>query len=86
MLYRHRDVQVAAVVAMPHDRWGETPCAFVELSAGADVDADELRDWCRTLLAGYKVPGRFIFMQIPRTTTGKIQKFVLREQARVLAS
>ncbi len=86
VLYRHRDVQVAAVVAMPHDRWGETPCAFVELSAGADVDADELRDWCRTRLAGYKVPGRFIFMQIPRTTTGKIQKFVLREQARALAS
>jgi fatty-acyl-CoA synthase len=85
VLYRHRDVQVAAVVAMPHDRWGETPCAFVELSAGATTDADTLRDWCRTHLAGYKVPGRFIFMPVPRSATGKVQKFVLREQARAIA-
>lgn len=85
VLYRHRDVQVAAVVAMPHDRWGETPCAFVELSAGATTDADALRDWCRSHLAAYKVPGRFIFMPIPRSATGKVQKFVLREQARAIA-
>ena len=85
ILYRHRDVQVAAVVAMPHDRWGETPCAFVELSAGTTTDADALRDWCRTHLAGYKVPGRFVLMPIPRTSTGKVQKFMLREQARILA-
>ena len=85
VLYRHRDVQVAAVVAMPHDRWGETPCAFVELSAGATTDADTLRDWCRSYLAGYKVPGRFVFMQVPRSSTGKVQKFVLREQARAIA-
>ncbi|MCB5198471.1 acyl-CoA synthetase [Loktanella sp. TSTF-M6] len=86
VLYRHPDVAVVAVVAMPHDRWGETPCAFVELSAGANVDPDQLRDWCRSNLAGYKVPGRIVFMPIPRTTTGKIQKFVLREQARALAA
>ncbi|MEH6750468.1 MAG: acyl-CoA synthetase [Paracoccaceae bacterium] len=85
ILYRHSDVQVAAVVAMPHDRWGETPCAFVELSAGTTTDADALRDWCRTHLAGYKVPGRFVLMPIPRTSTGKVQKFMLREQARILA-
>ena len=85
ILYRHRDVQVAAVVAMPHDRWGETPCAFVELSAGTTTDADALRDWCRTHLAGYKVPGRFVLMPIPRTSTGKVQKFMLREQARIMA-
>ena len=86
VLYRHPDVAVVAVVAMPHDRWGETPCAFVELSADADVNADQLRDWCRNHLAGYKVPGRIVFMPIPRTTTGKIQKFVLRDQARALAA
>ena len=85
ILYRHRDVQVAAVVAMPHDRWGETPCAFVELSAGTTTDADALRDWCRTHPAGYKVPGRFVLMPIPRTSTGKVQKFMLREQARMMA-
>ncbi|ETX13530.1 acyl-CoA synthetase [Roseivivax halodurans JCM 10272] len=86
VLYRHPDVAVVAVVAMPHDRWGETPCAFVELSEGADMDPDQLRDWCRNHLAGYKVPGRIAFMPIPRTTTGKIQKFVLRERARALAA
>jgi len=86
VLYRHPDVQVVAVVAMPHNQWGETPCAFVELSADADTSANQLRDWCRTHLAGYKVPGRIVFMPIPRTTTGKIQKFLLREQARALAA
>jgi fatty-acyl-CoA synthase len=86
VLYRHPDVAVVAVVAMPHDRWGETPCAFVELCADAEPNADQLRDWCRMQLAGYKVPGRIVFMPIPRTTTGKIQKFVLREQARALAA
>ncbi|MCC5986323.1 MAG: acyl-CoA synthetase [Pararhodobacter sp.] len=85
-LYRHPAVEVAAVVAMPHEKWGETPSAFVELAAGQHTDADLLRAWCRDRLAPYKVPGRFIFMTIPRTSTGKIQKFVLREQAREMAS
>jgi len=53
--------------------------------AGTNADADTLRDWCRSHLAGYKVPGRFIFMPIPRSSTGKVQKFVLREQARAIA-
>ncbi|MRU15911.1 acyl-CoA synthetase [Roseovarius sp. A21] len=80
-LYRHPSVAVAAVVAMPHEKWGETPCAFVELNVGQEVDEAGLRNWCREHLAHYKVPGRIIFETIPRTSTGKIQKFVLRERA-----
>ncbi len=82
VLYRHPAVAVAAVVAMPHDKWGETPCAFIELAKGRQVDADALRVWCRGHLASYKVPGKFVFAEIPRTPTGKIQKFVLRQKAR----
>ncbi|MFX0544238.1 acyl-CoA synthetase [Roseovarius sp. S1116L3] len=81
-LYRHPAVSVAAVVAMPHEKWGETPCAFIELAAGQEVEAEALRAWCRDHLAHYKVPGRFVFTDIPRTSTGKIQKFVLRDRVR----
>jgi len=81
-LYRHPAVSVAAVVAMPHDKWGETPCAFIELAQGQETTADDLRAWCRERLASYKVPARFVFSDIPRTSTGKIQKFLLREQAK----
>ncbi|MCD9149237.1 acyl-CoA synthetase [Pseudophaeobacter flagellatus] len=84
-LYRHPAVAIAAVVAMPHEKWGETPCAFVELAVGKTVDAETLRAWCKEQLASYKVPGQFVFMPIPRTSTGKIQKFVLREQAKEFA-
>jgi fatty-acyl-CoA synthase len=84
-LYRHPAVEVAAVVAMPHDKWGETPCAFVELAAGEIGDPATLRAWCKDQLAHYKVPGEFVFMPIPRTSTGKIQKFVLRERAKEIA-
>ncbi|SEL03744.1 fatty-acyl-CoA synthase [Roseovarius azorensis] len=83
-LYRHPAVAVAAVVAMPHEKWGETPCAFVELAMGQTVEEDALREWCRDYLAPYKVPSRFVFMPIPRTATGKIQKFVLRERVKDL--
>lgn len=83
-LYRHPAVGVAAVVAMPHEKWGETPCAFIELASGHEADAESLRSFCREQLASYKVPGRFVFTEIPRTSTGKIQKFVLRAQAREL--
>ena len=83
-LYRHPAVEIAAVVAMPHEKWGETPCAFIELAPDQQVDTDMLRIWCRDHLAPYKVPRKFIFMKIPRTLTGKIQKFVLREQAQNL--
>ncbi len=85
-LYRHPAVAVAAVVAMPHEKWGETPCAFIELVSSQDIDAATLKDWCRKELAGYKVPSRFVFMDIPRTSTGKIQKFVLRDYAKAHAS
>ena len=81
-LYRHPAVMYAAVVAQPDDKWGETPCAFVELKAGALVNADDLTKFCRAHLAGFKVPKRFVFTELPKTSTGKIQKFVLREQAK----
>ncbi len=84
--YHHPAVAVAAVVAMPHEKWGETPCAFVELAPGQRVDADTLRAWCGDHRAPYKVPGKFVFTPVPRTSTGKIQKFLLREQARELAA
>jgi fatty-acyl-CoA synthase len=72
----------AAVVAQPDDTWGETPCAFIELKLGASVTAEELRLFCREHLARYKVPKTFIFREIPKTSTGKIQKFALREIAK----
>ena len=79
-LYRHPAVEVAAVVAMPDDKWGEVPCAFVELAEQADVTEEQLETWCREQLAGFKVPKRFEFTEIPRTSTGKIQKFELRKR------
>ena len=71
-----------AVVANPDDKWGETPLAFVELRAGAHATAEQLVAHCRGLLAGYKVPREVRFEEIPKTSTGKIQKFALRERAR----
>ena len=81
-LYRHPAVMACAVVARPDPKWGETPLAFVELKAGAQVTAAELIAHCKGLLAGYKVPREVRFEPIPKTSTGKIQKFVLREQAK----
>ena len=81
-LYRHPSVLSAAVVAQPDEKWGETPCAFVELKPGSNLTAEELRLFCREHLAGYKVPRNFIFQEIPKTSTGKIQKFALREIAK----
>jgi fatty-acyl-CoA synthase len=87
VLYRHPDVMEAAVVAKPDDRWGETPCAFVTLKAGAAaVSADDIIGWCRDNLAHYKCPRHVVFGPLPKTSTGKIQKFVLREQARTAQS
>lgn len=85
VLYAHPSVGIVAVVAMAHEKWGETPCAFIELADAQQVTADELREWCRKRLAPFKVPKAFFFTQIPRTSTGKIQKFALREQTRMLA-
>jgi len=81
-LYRHPAVLSAAVVAQPDEKWGETPCAFVELKFGASVSEAELRAFCREQLARYKVPKTFVFRELPKTSTGKIQKFVLREVAK----
>jgi fatty-acyl-CoA synthase len=81
-LYKHPAVQAAAVVAKPDDKWGETPCAFIELKPGEKVTADELIAWCRNNLAAYKCPRYVVFADIPKTSTGKIQKFKLREMAK----
>jgi len=81
-LYKHPAVQAAAVVARPHDKWGETPCAFVELKPGMSASSDELIEHCRNLLAKFKCPRYVIFRELPKTSTGKIQKYVLREQAK----
>jgi fatty-acyl-CoA synthase len=81
-LYKHPAVAAAAVVAAPDPKWGEVPCAFVELREGAEVTEEELVQHCRRLLAGFKVPKRFIFGPIPKTSTGKIQKYILRERAK----
>ena len=81
VLYRHPDVVSAAVVAKPDEKWGETPCAFVELKAGAHTTAEDIVAHCKQHLAGFKVPRTVIFGDIPKTATGKIQKFELRKQA-----
>ncbi len=81
VLYRHPAVLAAAVVAKPDARWGETPCAFVELKAGAQVSADAIVAHCKKHLAGFKVPRAVVFGELPKTSTGKIQKFELRQRA-----
>jgi len=78
----HPAVLVAAVVAQPDAKWGEVPCAFVELKDGASVGTEELIEHCRGLLARFKVPKRVVFCVLPKTSTGKIQKFVLRQQVK----
>jgi fatty-acyl-CoA synthase len=83
-LYKHPAVLAVAVVAKPDDKWGETPCAFVELKPGQKATADELLQWCRQHLAGYKCPRYMVFADIPKTSTGKIQKFKLREMAKAV--
>jgi fatty-acyl-CoA synthase len=82
VLYRHPAVLGAAVVAMPDAKWGETPCAFVELKPDAKVTEAELIEFCRGQLARFKAPRAIVFGELPKTSTGKIQKFVLRDKAR----
>ena len=81
-LYKHPAVAAAAVVAKPDDKWGETPCAFVELRPGKTATADDLIAWCREHLARFKVPRHVVFVELPKTSTGKIQKFRLRDMAK----
>jgi len=85
-LYRHPAVVAAAVVAQPDERWGEAPCAFVELKDGVSLSANAMLDHCRQHLAGFKMPKRIVFGLLPKTSTGKIQKFALRQQAQSAAA
>jgi len=82
VLYRHPAVLAAAVVAMPDAKWGETPCAFVELKENSKVSEKEIIDFCRAHLAKFKAPRAVVFGEVPKTSTGKIQKFMLREKAK----
>ncbi|WP_422020533.1 acyl-CoA synthetase [Roseibium sp.] len=86
VLHRHPDVVLAAVVALPDEKWGEVPCAFVELKEGSQATEDSLIAFCRENMAGFKRPKKIIFTELPKTATGKIQKFVLRQEARTLSS
>ncbi len=81
-LHRHPAVLLAAVVALPDEKWGEVPCAFVELKPGVQATEAELVEFCRALLARFKVPKRIVFAELPKTSTGKIQKFQLRERVK----
>ena len=85
VLYRHPQVLEAAVVARPDEKWGETPCAFVTLKSGeAAVTEQDIIDFCRERLAGFKCPRKVVFGPLPKTSTGKIQKNVLRDKARAI--
>jgi fatty-acyl-CoA synthase len=84
VLFKHPAVAHAAVVAKPDEKWGETPCAFVELKPGATATADEIIQFCRANLASYKCPRHVVFGDIPKTSTGKIQKFKLRDTAKAV--
>jgi fatty-acyl-CoA synthase len=81
VLYKHPAVALCAVVAKADTKWGETPCAFVELKDGARATAEDILAFCRDRLAGYKLPRHVVFAELPKTSTGKIQKFLLRERA-----
>jgi fatty-acyl-CoA synthase len=85
VLYRHPAVLEAAVVARPDEKWGETPCAFVTLKVDAgEVTSEDIISFCRENLAHYKVPRTVVFDELPKTSTGKIQKFLLRDRAKAL--
>ena len=81
VLYRHPAVMAAAIVAKPDPKWGETPCAFIEIKPGTTVTAEEIVAHCKEHLAGFKVPRAVVFGELPKTSTGKIQKFELRKRA-----
>jgi fatty-acyl-CoA synthase len=82
VLYKHPSIAACAVVAKPDERWGETPCAFIEVKPGAELLASDVIAWCREHLAHYKCPRHVVFAEVPKTSTGKIQKFRLREMAK----
>ena len=82
VLYQHEDILEAAVVARPDKKWGEVPCAFVSLKTGCSLNEQKVIEFCRTKLSGYKIPKYVVFCELPKTSTGKIRKSVLREQAK----
>ncbi len=84
VLYRHPAVMEAAVVARPDETWGETPCAFITLKPDTDATAKEIIDFCRTRMARFKIPRTVVFGPLPKTSTGKMQKFILRDRARAI--
>ncbi|MBI2242142.1 MAG: acyl-CoA synthetase [Magnetospirillum gryphiswaldense] len=84
VLYRHPDILEAAVVARPDEKWGETPCAFVTLKDGAECSEEDVIAFCKSHMAGFKVPRTIVFGGLPKTSTGKIQKFMLRQMAKDL--
>ncbi len=86
ILYKHPAVQAASVVAKPDERWGETPCAFIELKPGQSASAEEIIAYCRQHVAHYKAPRHIVFRELPKTSTGKVQKYILREMAKTIAS
>ena len=85
VLYKMPEIQSCAVVAAPHDKWGEVPVAFIEIHTGSTLQRDNVMDHCKQHLAGFKVPKYIIFAEIPKTSTGKVQKFELRQAAKSLA-
>jgi fatty-acyl-CoA synthase len=85
VLHKHPAVLLAAVVARPDDKWGETPCAFLELKPGMQATAEEIITFCRGRLAHYKCPRTVGINEIPKTSTGKVQKFKLREMVKEIA-
>ena len=82
IIAKHQAVSLVAVVAKPDEKWGETPCAFVELISGKSVNEEEIINFCKNNMAGFKRPKHVIFGELPKTSTGKIQKFELREKAK----
>ena len=83
VLYKHPSVEAAAVVAMPDEKWGEAPCAFIQPNKDSSLSEAELSQWCRDNMASFKLPRKFIFEAIPKTSTGKVQKFLLRERVKI---
>jgi len=84
VIYKHSGVQAVAVIAAPHDKWGETPCAFIETTPSTTLREKDMIEFCRDRMAHFKCPTRIIFGMLPKTSTGKIQKFILRERLKVL--